>query len=36
MTLVVMATWAVGTLLATTIALYLVAANVRRHEERRY
>jgi len=34
MTLVVMATWAVGTLLATAIAIYVVAANVRRREER--
>jgi len=34
MTLVVMAVWAVGTLLTTTIAIYVVAANVRRHEER--
>jgi putative SOS response-associated peptidase YedK len=34
MTLVVMATWAVGTLLVTTIAIYVVAANVSRHEER--
>jgi len=34
MTLVVMATWAVGTLLAAAIAIYVVAANARRHEER--